>query len=92
MMALPNSQLDTTYWLPWYNNVDLDTQLRFANVSGPPATVHVYIGGLEMHGSPFTLAAGESTRKSFARHQQRTGEDRQRSADRGGGAGDLQGQ
>jgi hypothetical protein len=30
MMGLPNSQLDTTYWLPWYNNIDLDTQLRFA--------------------------------------------------------------
>ena len=30
MMALPNGQLNTTYWLPWYNNVDLDTQLRFA--------------------------------------------------------------
>jgi len=29
MMALPNSQLSSTYWLPWYNNVDLDTQLRF---------------------------------------------------------------
>jgi len=29
MMALPASQLNTTYWLPWYNNVDLDTQLRF---------------------------------------------------------------
>jgi hypothetical protein len=29
MMALPNTQLDATYWLPWYNNVDLDTQLRF---------------------------------------------------------------
>ena len=29
MMALPASQLDTTYWLPWYNNVELDTQLRF---------------------------------------------------------------
>ena len=29
MLALPNSQLDTTYWLPWYNNVDLDMQLRF---------------------------------------------------------------
>jgi hypothetical protein len=28
MMALPNDQLDTTYWLPWYNNIDLDTQLR----------------------------------------------------------------
>ncbi len=65
-MALPNSQLDNTYWLPWYNNVDLDTQLRFANVSGAEATVHVYIGGTEMVGSPFTLAAGASTRKSFA--------------------------
>jgi hypothetical protein len=29
LMALPASQLDATYWLPWYNNVDLDTQLRF---------------------------------------------------------------
>jgi hypothetical protein len=29
MMALPKSQLDKTYWLPWYINVDLDTQLRF---------------------------------------------------------------
>jgi CSLREA domain-containing protein len=66
MMALPNSQLDNIYWLPWYNNVDLDTQLRFANVSGSPATVHVYVGGTEMSGSPFTLATGASIRKSFA--------------------------
>jgi hypothetical protein len=29
MMALPDNSLDTLYWLPWYNNVDLDTQLRF---------------------------------------------------------------
>jgi hypothetical protein len=29
IMAMPDSQLDVTYWLPWYNNVDLDTQLRF---------------------------------------------------------------
>ena len=65
MMALPNSQLDSTYWLPWYNNLDLDTQLRFANVTDQTATVHVYIGGQEMEGSPFTLLAGESTRQSF---------------------------
>jgi hypothetical protein len=65
-MALPASQLSNTYWLPWYNNVDLDTQLRFANVSGSPASVQVLIGGVEMPGSPFTLLAGESTRKSFA--------------------------
>ena len=28
-MALPANQLDTSYWLPWYNNLDLDTQIRF---------------------------------------------------------------
>ena len=29
MMGLPQSQLSTTFLFPWYNNVDLDTQLRF---------------------------------------------------------------
>jgi len=66
MMALPGSQLNTTYWLPWYNNVDLDTQLRFGNVSNSTATVHVFIGGVEMTGSPFTLLVGQSTRVNFA--------------------------
>ena len=65
MMGLPDGQLDTTYWLPWYNNVDLDTQLRFANVSGSTATVDVTIGGQPVDGSPFTLLPGESTRQSF---------------------------
>ena len=66
MMGLPDNQLDSTYWLPWYNNVDLDTQLRFANVSSSSATVRVYIDGQEIQGSPFNLAAGASTRRSFA--------------------------
>ena len=66
MMGLPNSQLATCYNFPWYNNIDLDTQLRFANVASSAATVHVTIGGTEMAGSPFTLAPGASTRKSFA--------------------------
>jgi hypothetical protein len=29
MMGLPHGLLTTTYWLPWYNNVDLFTELRF---------------------------------------------------------------
>src|SRR5918994_645653 len=57
MMGLPGSQLDQIYWLPWYNNLALDTQLRIANVSVSPATVHLLIGGVEMAGSPFPLAA-----------------------------------
>jgi hypothetical protein len=66
MMALPQSQLDTTYWLPWYNNVDLDTQLRFGNVSNATATVHIFIGGNEVTPvSGITLLAGESTRLSY---------------------------
>ena len=66
MMALPDSQVDTTYWLPWYNHVGLDSQLRLANVSGSPATVRVYIGGVEMPGSPFQLPTGGITRKVYA--------------------------
>src|SRR5258708_254270 len=66
MMALPNSQLSTTYWLPWYNNVDLDTQLRLGNVSGSTATVHVFIGGSEVTPvSGITLLNGASTRVSY---------------------------
>jgi hypothetical protein len=65
IMALPASQVDSTYWLPWYNNTGLDTQLRFANVTDQTASVHIYIGGEEMDGSPFTLLPGESTRQSF---------------------------
>ena len=64
MMGLPSSQLDNTYWLPWYNNVDLDTQLRIANVSGSSATVTVTIGGVAK--PSFNLAVGESTRVSYS--------------------------
>jgi hypothetical protein len=28
-MGLPNGFLNTIHWLPWYNNIDLDTVLRF---------------------------------------------------------------
>jgi hypothetical protein len=66
MMGLPVSQLSSTYWLPWYDNVGLDTQLRFGNVSNSTASVRVYIGGVEMPGGPFVLAPGESRRQSFA--------------------------
>ena len=66
MMALPASQVDTVYWLPWYNSVELDTQLRFGNTTNATATVHVLIGGQDLPGSPFTIGAYSSARKSFA--------------------------
>ena len=64
-MALPNTHLGGAYWLPWYNSVSSNTQLRFANVGGALATVHVFVGGQEMTGSPFMLADGATVVKSF---------------------------
>jgi M6 family metalloprotease-like protein len=66
MMGLPGDQLDTTYWLPWYNSRTMDSQIRIANLSTSLATIHVYVAGAEVAGSPFTLAAGASVRKTFA--------------------------
>ena len=60
LMGLPNSQLGTTYWLPWYNNVGLDTQLRIGNVSASPANVTITIGGAPVFGGTFSLGVGES--------------------------------
>ncbi len=28
-LGMPGNELSTTYWFPWYNNIGLDTQLRF---------------------------------------------------------------
>jgi hypothetical protein len=30
MLGLPNEKLSTSYVFPWYNNVELDTQVRIA--------------------------------------------------------------
>ena len=64
-MALPAGQVDTSYWLPYYNNVDLDSQVRIGNVNNTDVTVHVYVGGAELIDSPFTVPANSSVRKSF---------------------------
>jgi predicted outer membrane repeat protein len=66
VMGIPQKLVGTAYHFPWYNNATLDSQLRVANVSNSPATVHILIGGQEMAGSPFTLAAGAVTSRSFA--------------------------
>ena len=90
MMALPNSALDTTYWLPWYNNADLDTQLRCDREVRLPRCMCT-LAGWRCRAVPSSLAAGESTRKSFPGSTW-TSADRQRSEHCGGGAVDLQGQ
>jgi hypothetical protein len=63
LMGLPGSQLTTTYWFPWYNNIDLDTQLRFGNVGNAATTVTVRIGGVTQ--GTYNLTPNQSTRVSY---------------------------
>ena len=63
LMGLPYNQLTTSYTFPWYNNVDLNSQLRFGNVGTANTTVTVTIGGIVRGNYP--LAPNQSTRISY---------------------------
>jgi hypothetical protein len=62
-MGLPSSKLTTSYTFPWYNNVDINSQLRFGNVGTVNTTVTVTVGG-QFKGS-YLLKPNESTRVSY---------------------------
>jgi hypothetical protein len=47
VMGLPASQFSKSYVFPWYNNVDLNTQLQVGNLGRARTLVRVYIGGVE---------------------------------------------
>gem|GEM_PF-1579964 len=63
LMGLPANQLTTSYIFPWYNNADINSQLRFANIGSASTTVRVYVGGI-LKGS-YPLLPNESTRVSY---------------------------
>jgi hypothetical protein len=63
MMGMPTDQLIDTYVFPWYNNVEMNTQLRFGNVGNSATTVTVTVGGV-FQGSYF-LYPNQSTRVSY---------------------------
>ena len=64
MMGLPAGKLTSSYVFPWYNNVDLNSQLRFGNVGNAPTTVTVTIAGVPR--GTYTVAPNASTRISYA--------------------------
>src|SRR6185503_16388827 len=64
LMGLPSNQLTSSYTFPWYNNLDLNSQLRFGNVGTANTTVTVTIGG--MFKGNYTLIPNESKRVSYA--------------------------
>ncbi len=66
LMGMPGNQLTTTYWIPWYNNVNMWTQLRFANPSPTLATtVSVYLGNSTTPLGSYSLAPGTSARVDY---------------------------
>ena len=64
LMGLPAGQLTDTYVMPWYNNVDLNSQLRFGNVGSSDTTVTVTVGGVVK--GTYPLAVNQSLRVSYA--------------------------
>jgi hypothetical protein len=63
MMGLPSNKLTSSYVFPWYNNLTLDSQVRFGNVGTFPTDVTVTIAGVA-HG-PYHLAPSASLRVSY---------------------------
>ncbi|HZM24582.1 MAG TPA: PQQ-dependent sugar dehydrogenase, partial [Anaerolineales bacterium] len=63
LMGLPANLVHTSYTFPFYNNIDLNSQLRFGNVGTASTTVTVIIGG--QNKGNFTLAPNASRRVSY---------------------------
>jgi hypothetical protein len=64
LMGFPSNQLTTQYWIPWYNNVNMWTQLRFANTSTTNSTtVSVYLGATLL--GSYSLGPSASTRVDY---------------------------
>lgn len=67
LIGLPDEQLSTEYWFPWYNNAStnsMDQGLRIANVSMiSENTAEVWVGDSKL--DTITLASGQSVRVSY---------------------------
>ncbi|MEO7839263.1 MAG: hypothetical protein ABIU06_07925 [Anaerolineales bacterium] len=64
LMGVPSSQLTTSYTFPWYNNVELNSQIRFGNVGTTSTNVTVTIGGAVQ--GTYPLLPNQSKRISYA--------------------------
>ena len=66
MMGLPVEQLSNEYWLPWYNNLSInsmDQGFRIANLDSIAHTIQITVGASQI--ASFPLGAGVSTRVGY---------------------------
>ena len=64
-MGMPLEKLRDEYWFPFYNNVSLNSQLRFANVGTTDATVEVHVAGAQV-GPTYTVSPNTAQLISLA--------------------------
>ncbi len=58
-MGVPNGELSTNYWFPWYDNLSMKTWILVGNPSDTAtAHVHIYIGGVDMNSSGYPILPG----------------------------------
>jgi hypothetical protein len=67
-LGVPDSQLTTDYWFPWYDGLTMSTWISIGtpDTNSADAQVDIYIGGTKMNTSPYVLAPGEQVSPSFA--------------------------
>ena len=64
VMGLPLGQWSTSYVLPWYDNVNLNAQLRVANIGSFSTSVTVTVGGI-VQGN-YVLAPNEAAQVDYS--------------------------
>jgi hypothetical protein len=64
VMGLPLGQWSTSYVLPWYDNVNLNAQLRLANIGSASTNVTVIVGGV-IQGN-YVLAPNQATQVAYS--------------------------
>jgi hypothetical protein len=63
ILGIPSNQLSSAYYFPWYNNVEMDTQMRFGNMGTRLTTVTVTVGGVVQ--GTYDLYPNQSVRVSY---------------------------
>ncbi len=68
VMGVPDNQLTTEYWFPWYDNLTMQTWILVGNPSPTDtAHVHIFIAGEDMDPAGYDIAHGDKITPTYAR-------------------------
>ena len=66
-LGIPDNQLTTKYWFPWYDNVNMQTWISVGapSTNTQAANVDIYIGGVKVNASSYSIPAGGRVTPNF---------------------------